>query len=139
MTPGRMKELMNMGIHPLIISRVKWVDIAKRNGADKGTHNCALCAIFPDTHESVCHGCFIANWTNDSICRSTPYENWEHHISHGCILCPRPGYSIEGADDYCPRAKELAQKEVDFLTKLIFTLPKEDLKKGAFDYEKYRG
>lgn len=94
-------------------SITKWNKIIKGTGKDYGVYNCPLCITFlAATDYMKCSPCPIAKKTKKSRCDGTPYNSWEfhHHKKHEEHF----GLKIQ-----CPKCKELAIKERDFIKSLL--------------------
>jgi len=89
----------------------KWEKIVMEKGKDLGFLNCALCKLFV---EDECVDCPVYIKTGRRSCRGTPYENWAHHQANNHFDEFSEAYTVE-----CPKCKELAQKELEFLKSLL--------------------
>jgi len=88
----------------------KWEKIVAEEGEDRGGENCALCELFA---EDECVGCPVYAKTGKTDCKGTPYKDWhEHQRDHFYEL-------EEPLVVRCPKCKEIAQKEVEFLKSLL--------------------
>lgn len=90
----------------------KWEDIVAGEGKDLGPDNCALCKKY---YKMACWGCPVRAHTGETCCEDTPYDNWntfieDYHLQEKSIN--------EMPEELRRIAKDLAQKELDFLKKL---------------------
>jgi len=89
----------------------KWEKIVSGKGEDRGGENCALCELFA---EDECIGCPIHTETRETSCQGTPFHEWVNHHEK------KHPESFSGALKVeCPECKELAQKELEFLKRLL--------------------
>jgi len=89
----------------------KWEKIVKREGEDRGLRNKALCRLFL---MKGCKGCPVYSRTGKISCEGTPYIEWikHHRDKHPSIL----DVSLKIK---CPKCKELALQELEFLKSLL--------------------
>jgi len=100
MNEEEMRKRLNDGEDPLELSILKWQDIIYHDGADLGTRNCALCAVY---YTEDCKGCPVKEHSGRPDCRDTPYSDWK---SQNC----RYTYNL--------LTKEIATRELEFLKSL---------------------
>jgi len=104
---------MKPSTHRTLLGSIrKWELIVEGKKRDGGVSDCPLCVRFYDNIPQ-CEDCPVKKKVGYPGCRRTPWAVW-----HGYM-----GYRLS---DYAstPKAKELAQAEVDFLKSL---LPKRKL------------
>ena len=89
----------------------KWEKIVAGKGGDRGGGNCALCELFA---EEGCIDCPVYIKTGKCDCSDTPYVEWHDHQTNNHFDGFSEIYKIE-----CPKCKELAQKELEFLKSLL--------------------
>ncbi len=101
----------------------KWEEILTGYGIDHGRDNCPLCKIFSSPYRE-CNAregerCPVKIHSKRIACRRTPYQRWsKHHMDVHFLEANK----IPGG---CPKCKQLAQKEIDFLKSLLPSKPKK--------------
>ena len=88
----------------------KWEKIVNEEGVDWGL-DCSLCKLFI---ENNCVDCPVYIKTKMRSCIGTPYAEWVHHQRDSHVDEFTEAYEIE-----CPKCKELARKELEFLKSLL--------------------
>lgn len=91
-------------------SIAKWEGILAGTKQDHATHNCPLCVEF--LHPN-CRGCPVSEETGNAFCAETPYDAWCYY-AYEVAIDPS---ALDPQDD--PKARELAQAELDFLKALL--------------------
>ena len=102
-------ELSKRALNGLSGSIRKWEKIYSGEGIDSGEDNCPLCQLYGNND---CKSCPIFRATKIDCCDDSPFTEWvDHHINtHDTVI----DLKIE-----CPKCKELAQEELDFLKSLL--------------------
>lgn len=116
-----MKNLLREGKNPILVSAIKWMDVAYNNGEDMGNLNCALCYRHkdgPDAMSGNCTNCPVYKKTGNSLCKGTPFDELCKHkrSAHGGHL---KIYE-------CPECKRLVVDEMNFLLELMNKTETED-------------
>lgn len=91
-------------------SIAKWEAIVAGTGADHGAADCSLCIAFPDNY---CKGCPVSSQTGRRGCRGTPFDDWADLEEPDVVI------SKDDKKAVSQRAKDIAQREVDFLKSLL--------------------
>ena len=94
-------------------SITKWNKIIKGTGKDYGADNCPLCEEFLHKTDK-CSPCPIAKKTKKARCDGTPYIAWSGHMFDKHIESYTHTHEVR-----CPKCKEWAIKERDFLKSLL--------------------
>lgn len=101
-------------------SIAKWRAIVDSTGADEGTDNCPLCALFFVTPgaKKFCIGCPVSERTSQDGCFGTPYTAWallrDEHVG-GNLSTTLANFPIDVVDD----ARDAAREELTFLRALL--------------------
>jgi hypothetical protein len=100
----------NATLEALRGSITKWENVLK-GGPEKGEENCPLCVIFIDDD---CDGCPVNDIT-ESACSNNAWKKWVWHHNENHV--DEPYHRTKYVE--CPRCKELAEQELDFLKSLL--------------------
>ena len=95
----------------------KWENIVAGHGADFGPLNCECCK----THNRDCTHCLVHAYSG-GCCSNTPYNDWlyHHQVAHSELFPLRHAERIVKCyNPLCPKCKEIAQREVDFLERVL--------------------
>ena len=101
--------MTNETLRALRGSIAKWQKILDGTGIDRCDLNCPLCEMYGTRPE--CGNCPVKRRVGTSGCVSTPWEGWSDH--HYLV------HPTRGARVLCPRCKDLAQQELNFLKSLL--------------------
>ena len=99
-------------------SITKWNKIIKGTGKDYGTDNCPLCEEFLNK-TGKCSPCPIAKKTKKARCDGTPYIAWSGHMFDKHSKYYTYIHEVRSNEVRCPKCKEWAIKERDFLKSLL--------------------
>ena len=99
----------------------KWEKVADGTGVDQSERNCPLCQLFP-----WCEGCPVHKKTKKPQCFNTPWKKWDDHQYNKHHMTQYIDRKV-----MCPKCKELAQAEVDFLKSLLPINAREASQEGV--------
>lgn len=111
-------NLTKADIRAIKASIGKWRRVATGEGDERGVRNCALCKLHflrADPLRS-CRKCPVYQRTDLQFCGGSPFEDWV------ALHDTRNLRENAGGDGYfavTKKAKEIAQREVEFLTSLL--------------------
>lgn len=96
----------------------KWDEIFAGTGIDDGWENCKLCQYFiseSNDADEECRRCPVALDTGRKHCKETPYDEWTTHQNEVHF----ESYDTLENKIYCEECREIAQRERDYLHKLL--------------------
>jgi hypothetical protein len=127
-------EVSEAEIEALKQSIKKWALISVGLGKDRQYKNCALCQIYIKKNNKYmnCKECIIETIGNGNIgCLDTPYEDWGAHAEkHKLFVLNGMNEQDEQAFHVkCGKCRELANKELMFLQKILEKIKYRDNEK----------